>query len=191
MDKQEQILTSATQIFLKDGFGKASMRKIAKGAGCSVGTLYLYYKNKDELFYDVQKIAFNHFLNYMKPLMDIEHPVERLKKIGETYLFFALQNPDYYDLMFIIEAPMNAVEENEGWQKGTQLFNTLKFTLVECIEKGFTHHKDINALSYLFWSMVHGMVSLAIRDRVKVMRHNDMQALMRKGNQMLISAFFK
>jgi AcrR family transcriptional regulator len=49
-EKARQILDGAREIFLRDGFDGASMNDIAKAAGVSKGTLYVYFQSKDQLF---------------------------------------------------------------------------------------------------------------------------------------------
>lgn len=49
-DKRRQILAGAMATFLEKGFDGASMSEIARAAGVSKGTLYVYFKNKEELF---------------------------------------------------------------------------------------------------------------------------------------------
>jgi AcrR family transcriptional regulator len=48
--KRRQIVEGARRIFMAHGFDAASMGEIAKAAGVSKGTLYVYFKDKDELF---------------------------------------------------------------------------------------------------------------------------------------------
>jgi AcrR family transcriptional regulator len=48
--KRRQIIEGARTVFLAQGFDAASMGEIAKAAGVSKGTLYVYFKDKDELF---------------------------------------------------------------------------------------------------------------------------------------------
>jgi AcrR family transcriptional regulator len=48
--KRRQIVEGAGRIFMAHGFDAASMGEIAKAAGVSKGTLYVYFKDKDELF---------------------------------------------------------------------------------------------------------------------------------------------
>jgi AcrR family transcriptional regulator len=48
--KRRQIVEGARSVFLAHGFDAASMGEIAKAAGVSKGTLYVYFKDKDELF---------------------------------------------------------------------------------------------------------------------------------------------
>ena len=47
---KEKIDNAALAAFVKDGYKGVSMRQIANGAGMTVGNIYRYYKNKDELF---------------------------------------------------------------------------------------------------------------------------------------------
>jgi AcrR family transcriptional regulator len=51
--KRRQIIEGARAVFLSKGFDAASMMDIAKAAGVSKGTLYVYFKDKDELFSEI------------------------------------------------------------------------------------------------------------------------------------------
>jgi len=48
--KRRQIIEGAQRVFLENGFDAASMNEIARAAGVSKGTLYVYFKSKEELF---------------------------------------------------------------------------------------------------------------------------------------------
>ena len=48
--KRRQILDGARRVFLDDGFDGASMNEVARAAGVSKGTLYVYFASKEELF---------------------------------------------------------------------------------------------------------------------------------------------
>src|SRR5210317_209582 len=48
--RRQQIMVAAKRVFSNKGFSKTTMEDIAKEAELSPGTLYLYFKNKDELF---------------------------------------------------------------------------------------------------------------------------------------------
>src|SRR4051812_4925326 len=51
--KRRQILEGARSVFLSQGFDRASMDEIARAAGVSKGTLYVYFSNKQRLFEDL------------------------------------------------------------------------------------------------------------------------------------------
>jgi len=50
IDKHELILDAALSVFSQDGFQRSKMEKIAKAADLGKGTLYEYFRSKEELF---------------------------------------------------------------------------------------------------------------------------------------------
>jgi AcrR family transcriptional regulator len=70
--KREQILQSATQLFVTHGYRKTSMEEVAAAAGIAKGTVYLYYRNKAELL--LHTIAFQN-QQYMGELASVLDPV--------------------------------------------------------------------------------------------------------------------
>ena len=96
-----------------------------------------------------------------------------------------------YELMFILKAPMealNGLEANCEWKSGDQALGRLKDTVQECMDKNLIEKGDVNAISMAIWSMVHGMVSLAIRDRFdKVVPADQIVPMMNKGLTWLLN----
>lgn len=80
--KREAILNAAKQRLRKYGIQKTTMQEIAKDAGIAVGTLYLYFKNKDEILVASAK-AFTeqHKLEIEEILNSAKSPPEKLKPI--------------------------------------------------------------------------------------------------------------
>ena len=167
---RERILSAAMKLFIRDGWEKVSIRKIAKEIEYSPGTIYLYFKDKDELFFDLHAEGFKKFKAEFERSDFLEDPYQRLVYIGRSYIEFALQNPEMYDLMFIMLSPMNHLEgeETESWHLGHGAFQILEHTVQACLEKGLIKGKDYKAVSYAMWGQVHGLVSLAIRERMKM-----------------------
>lgn len=168
LDKKQLIRSAAMKMFLEDGYAKTSIRKIADAIEYSPGTIYLYYKDKDELLYDVQHDAFNQLLEAFKTKAKHKDPVKKLMQIGQTYVSFGLQNPELYDLMFIIRAPTN-VDEELHKDNGEPTFDYLVDCLKECIEKDLLRMNDVQLCALQTWSVAHGLVSLDLRCRLKVM----------------------
>ena len=179
MEMHDRILQAATVMFLEDGYEKTSIRNIADKIEYSPATIYLYFKDKDELFFAIHNIGFQLLLKEMEKAGKIKNPLKRLREIGITYIEFALKNPEYYDLMFIMRSPMNALKEKHGgeqcWTYGETTFGLLVATVTECIEQKLIKAKDPIVASMYTWSSVHGLVSLKIRDRFSVMNLNDSQ----------------
>jgi AcrR family transcriptional regulator len=179
MEMRDRIVEAATLMFLEDGYEKTSIRNIAEKIEYSPATIYLYFKDKDELFFAIHNIGFQLLLKEMEKAAKIKNPLKRLREIGGIYVEFALKNPEYYDLMFIMRSPMNALKEKHGdekcWQYGETTFSLLLSTITECIEQKLIRTKDPVVASMYTWSAVHGLVSLKIRDRYSVMNLTDPQ----------------
>ncbi len=167
-DLRRKIITAATELFHEENYAGVSMRKIAKRVEYSVGTLYLYYKDKDELFLAVQSAAFEQAFAFMNPPVSITDPLVRLRYLGEHYVRFGMQNPDLYRLMFMMEHPMDGMKEGDPWDAGILLHNVLTSIVKECVEMGSIVAEDPDRLSFALWSFVHGMVSLRISQRLNI-----------------------
>lgn len=63
---RQAILKKALDEFYKNGFQKASLRKIVKDAGTTIGNFYNYFKNKEELFYAITEPVYNKFVYFIK-----------------------------------------------------------------------------------------------------------------------------
>ena len=92
----------------------------------------------------------------------------RLYKMGENYIRFGMENPEFYDVMFIQKAPMDALHTKDdcSWSQGDAALNALKALLQECMDNGLIRPAPVDTVAMAIWGMVHGLVSLAIRDRL-------------------------
>jgi len=165
---RKRILEASMQLFVEEGFNNVSIRRIAEIIEYSPTTIYLYFKDKDEIFFNLHEIGFQKMQEMNKVLATIENPLARLHKMGENYVRFGMENPEYYDLMFIQREPMTKLTEMGcDWENGDAALTLLKNTLIECMEKGFIAQTDPTVLSLSVWSTVHGLVSLATRERME------------------------
>src|SRR5215471_13865816 len=185
------ILDAARKIFLAKGYEEASIRNIAEEIDYSPGTIYLYFKDKDEIFHALHEEGFRKLLEKMQPLEHVNDPFERLKAIGLVYLDFARNNKDLYDLMFIMQAPVKHEEKQEKWEMGRRTLEYLKNVLRECQKKGHFKDQDVDYLSFTVWSTVHGMAALYCRDRCKAYPDVEPIDLMKYGHQAFIKLLEK
>jgi len=168
-----RIIEAAIQMFLEEGYEKTSIRNIAEKIEYSPATIYLYYKDKDELLYDVQKQAFEKLDQVFLEKVTAKDPLKRLEQIMYTYVRFGKNNPELYDLMFIIRAPMNGIKEHEKWENGDDSFDFLVKCISECIEKRLIRYDDPMIAALSIWAMGHGLVSLDLRCRLKVIEMDE------------------
>ena len=163
------ILEAAREVFFEKGYENTSIRNIADRIEYSPGTIYLYFKDKDAIFHELHKEGFRKLRNNkMLILQQIQDPFERLMVMGKNYLEFARENPDYYDLMFVNNSPMNALDDPECWQEGQAAFDILVATVQDCINHQHFQEHNAEDLAYTIWSALHGMVTINLRGRCMV-----------------------
>ncbi|SFE54937.1 transcriptional regulator, TetR family [Chitinophaga sp. CF118] len=168
-EKQEMrklIMNAAMEMFVKEGYEKTSLRNIADKIEYSPATIYLYYKDKDELLWGLQAEAFGKLNEIFQTSVTATDPVKQLEQLTKTYVEFGMNNPDLYDLMFIIRSPMN-VKDDESWQNGSNAFKFLTDVIERCGDR--LRYKDAKTAALSCWAMVHGLVSLNVRGRCKVL----------------------
>ncbi len=165
-EMRRKILDAAKTLFLELGFEKTSIRNIADAIEYSPGTIYLYFKDKNELFFALHQEAFMVLLGQFSKVTQVEDPLDKLVVMGKEYLTFAFENPELYDLMFLMSAPIETLDCcNEIWMEGIQAFNLVTQIVTECINKGYFKDQNAEDLSMTFWASVHGLASIHLRKR--------------------------
>lgn len=167
-EMRELILEAARKLFLAQGFDKTSIRNIAEAIEYSPATIYLYYKDKNELLYSLHEAGFRKMMEEFSIVTTVQDPFEKLVAIGNQYLKFAIENPELYDLMFIMDAPMETLScREEEWDEGARSFEFLRTTIADCITAGhFKNTLDVESASLTIWSFMHGLLSLHLRKRM-------------------------
>ncbi len=87
LQKREAIVKSAIEIFGQKGFHNAKIGEIAKRAKVADGTVYLYFKNKDDLMIQAMKELLHKKLTYMKRILSVEK--RGVKKLYKFYKMHA------------------------------------------------------------------------------------------------------
>ena len=168
LEKQKMrtlILGTAMKLFLDEGFDNITIRRIAEKIEYSPATIYLYFKDKDEILYALHREGFEELYRRQQTTLAIKDPLERLRRQGEVYISFALDNPEYYDLMFIMRDPVKRIKEMKEWDIGVRSYEFLRNNVKECMEAGSLPEANVDVAAFSLWSQVHGIVSLIIRDR--------------------------
>ena len=160
------IITTALKLFSEKGYDNISMRKIADQIEYSVGTIYLYFKDRDEIFFELHKSGFEEFYQRQLSVQDIKDPLKRLTEHGLAYIQFAIDEPIYYDLMFISRNPVKTINEQPEWESGKKAYNILKLNISQAKAVGYFKDIDTEVGAFAVWSFVHGISSLFVRERM-------------------------
>jgi AcrR family transcriptional regulator len=164
-DLRAKILDAARELFVNEGVEAVSMRKIADKIGYSATTLYNYFEDKETLLYALCDADFGTLQELFNKIGKIADPVERLRKVGETYVTFAVRYPSHYRLMFMtprVHRGETDCREIEFGNPDQDSYSFVRQTVVEAIAGGYfrDEYQDADLLAQVLWSGVHGVASL-------------------------------
>lgn len=174
-DIRQLVLDKSRELFSKHGFENVTMRRIADEIGYSAAAIYLYFKSKDEVIFQIYNAGFKMLYDRQIRIVEARYddPLQKMEAHGREYMRFATEYPEYYDLMFIAKGPPEFMQHchDAGESQtdfGMRSFDVLRHNVRECIEAGYFKGSDVDTVAFLMWSLVHGMISLILRKRVPV-----------------------
>src|SRR5215468_2114087 len=101
-DKRERILAAAERVFAKRGFFAARVSEIAKDAGVADGTIYLYFKNKDDLLISLFEARMHQVNDELRAQVAKEKtPLAQLRAFIRRYLQLVADEPAAAEVLTI------------------------------------------------------------------------------------------
>lgn len=166
---REAILSAAKQLFVKEGFDNVSMRRIGAAIDYSPAAIYRYFKNKREILSTLRDEGFKRFVKTQEKRREsYPNPLERLKDGGRGYVRFALQEPDYFHLMFCTNCEQVELE-GELARSAMQSFELFRSTVAECVESGCFGDVSVDIVVVAMWANVQGLAELITSGRLDFM----------------------
>lgn len=160
-DLKKDILTAAKELFTEKGFEATSIRAIAEKIEYSPATIYLYYKDKNEIVHALHQDGFNLLMQHFSKIDFAQSAFGRLKALGKAYMEFAAIHPDVYKLIFSMKEPMQHVTDcDKEWHEGDQAFSMLLKTVEACQQEGYFKGLEAVGMAFMIWSAMHGLCTL-------------------------------
>ncbi|MDH3685230.1 MAG: TetR/AcrR family transcriptional regulator [Myxococcales bacterium] len=161
---RQKILEEATGIVYREGVDRITMRALGEKLGYSPATIYLYFKNKDELLLEIAQHGFERLAERQRPGFDEPDPREALRRVVRGYLGFALENPALYELMFQKLTP--ARDQADRQPHAQILFDSWKELYARGLRAGVFRIPEFGVAGAFQTSLLHGFALLAISGRM-------------------------
>jgi AcrR family transcriptional regulator len=124
--RKEEILDAAQKTFFEKGLGIATMDEIAVVAELSKGTLYLYYKSKEDLYLAVMMRGIQKLTEMIQHVVESNEPtLKKIMNVGECYVEFFRTSPNYFRMIHFSQLPHfhRQVSEEMKEQCGLEMSN--------------------------------------------------------------------
>jgi AcrR family transcriptional regulator len=136
------------------------MRKVAEKVGVSAPAIYKHFKNKEELLNEIVIAGLKILAEYLRPALDAETPYERLVRMTDNYLRFALEQPKYFDFAFLIPSPGPRHVAEEIAHPEWDTFRLAVEQVAACAAAGEFPEGDPLETAIVIWAEVHGLITL-------------------------------
>ena len=165
---REKIASAASVLFMERGIAATSMDDIAKAAGYSKATLYVYFENKEEivgiLVLDSMKKLYHYIVSALEQQQTTKEQYNficrGLVQYQEEFPFYFKMVLDKINIDF--ESHDYLPEEKETYQIGEEINEKIKEFLISGIDKGdLRSDLKIMPTIFIFWGMLSGLIQLA------------------------------
>ena len=155
-NKKHLIIQSAIEVFSKNGFQNSSISEIAQRANVAEGTIYRYFKNKEDLFFSIPIEKTKDFCRELElHLNGIDGALNKIRKFIWYYLYFFKTNPEYSrTLMLEMRVSRNFIK-TMTYKSFKNFTNKILEIIKEGQEEG-TIRKDVNV--YLIRQLLLGIL---------------------------------
>lgn len=159
---RQEILDAAREMFVEEGYDSVSMRRIAERIEYSPTTIYLYFKDKADLFNQLCEETFAKLSQRLEnQRRRSDDPLTYLREGLRIYVDFGLKHPNHYTVAFIIH-PQDAGDYSFENSIGKQAFDYLRTAVEMCVEAGVFRSVEIDMTAQALWAAIHGVTSLLI-----------------------------
>ena len=160
---RSELLQAGASVFGQKGFHQATLEEIAKKADVAVGTLYLYFKSKEEMYFGLFEQKATSFMDHLhSQLRTFSNPLEQLKAFVNGMLEYFEKESDFFSIYLYERTNLERVRQN-GISK--QMFNlaTKPVTMLTEIihdaqDASLITAQDPKYLAFLLNGMVNAMI---------------------------------
>ena len=159
-DLRAQVLDASVTLIAEQGLGGLSMREVARRAGVSHQAPYHHFADKAAIVAALVERGFERFADRLEAAAKLGTPKQRLERVGNAYVAFALDEPVFFRLMFRPELTDIARFPAAG-EAGARAFAVLQ-RLVDEEAGSRVRPPTKEAMVSMHWALVHGLATLLL-----------------------------
>lgn len=161
-----RIIDVARDLFAKEGYEAVTLRRIADAIEYAPATVYSYFADKDSLIRTLCAHDFAVLSAAFDQSRAVADPLERIARLGEAYIQFAVTHPNHYRLMFMTPRPVQpegAASTHRG-DPAHDGYAALLLAVDEALNRGDLRPElgDAQLIAQTLWAAVHGVAALEI-----------------------------
>jgi AcrR family transcriptional regulator len=179
LHREQQIIEAADYVLNDVGAHEFTIDRIVANLGVAKGTIYKYYKSKDDILAEVSVKALHMLLDYFKTAVERETDLlASLKGLIMACYEYYLRHPKYFELIIYMERPDFKSDIKSYLSISTELKNYFTKHLIKCQSAGAIN-KELNTTycTYMIWGSCMGLMNFIEAKKVFI---EDIEQLDRK-----------
>jgi AcrR family transcriptional regulator len=186
---RERILEAARELFVDLGYEAVTVRRVAARSGISHGSIYLYFRDKDDLLTQVSEEQFTRLVSVLRRLPRTREPAERLADALGAIGAFGVANTHEFNLMIGAYAAIVGRGARSDWgPMAEQLNNVMTDLVLEFPVNPASDRADATQLAWILTASVSGAVLLA---QAQDLPSDEAAAVMARQADILVSGLMQ
>lgn len=159
-----KLLEAAFECVAEKGMAALHAREIARRSGYSVGSVYKYYEDLDDILINVNSVTLSRIRASIEAAVaELSDPMERLKSLAHAYRAFAQENTRLWEALFGHQLPEGRTIPDEHRDQNIALLAIIGRALME-LNPAFSQ-ESLEARTRSCFAAVHGLVLVNIEKR--------------------------
>ena len=166
--RHQQILEAAYKVFQETGYSAATMDMIAESADLAKGTIYIYFKSKEELYFSLLVNGLDILIELLENMAANNHPQEKiLEETARTLLHFYTEYKDYFRIFLVtqqedIQNKLSDELAHEINSRAAIMLKILDEHVKLLIGNGDFKSIEPRLITNILWGVFNGITQLAV-----------------------------
>jgi AcrR family transcriptional regulator len=195
--RRAEILDAAQRVFFQKGLQATTMEEIAEEAELSKGTLYLYYKSKEDLYLAVMMRGMGILYKMFEPIVSSSEPtVGKIVRMTEAYYEFFHKHRNYFRMFYFFQYPMFHKQVSDEMmqccaEENQRVWNMVVRVIQQGVEEGDLR-SDVSPMEIgiIIWSNANALM-MRMDTQLEYFRSTmniSLEKVLRKSNALLLES---
>jgi AcrR family transcriptional regulator len=154
------LIDAARDVLAQEGYDGLTIRRVAERAEYSLGTVYGYFADKDDLLYSLVLEDFTRLTERLRAIRETHQGAAAVREMLLSYARMGLEQPRSYEVMFMFRPKL--ARRNASDDRDEHAYSIFRGCVVAAMERGEFRRMNPDAVAQMMWASVHGLVSLRL-----------------------------
>jgi AcrR family transcriptional regulator len=154
------LIDAAREVLAQEGYDGLTIRRVAERAEYSLGTVYGYFADKDDLLYSLVHEDFTRLTERLRAIRETHEGAAAVREMLLSYAQMGLEQPESYQVMFMFRPKL--ARRNASDDSGEHAYTIFRSCVIFAMERGEFRRMNPDVVAQILWAAIHGLVSLRL-----------------------------